>query len=302
MNRIVAKRRRQAMLALSALASAMLGCQQSSDSAIVANLAAAEKIRTALVGDGGAGGGEAASTGTGWATLKGRFTFDGAPPTMPPYNVDKDQATCAPDGNAPLQQFLVVDPSSKGIANVAIFVRKASRVHESAEPRTEPVVFDQRHCVFLTHLLGVTTGQPIEIKNSDDVGHNTNISGQNSFNQTIAIGATTPFTAKREESVPVSVRCSIHPWMLAYMLPRENGYFAISGPDGSFELPNLPAGEKLEFQVWHEHASGGKGALFVNTPEGKKYNWSDKGRFVITLEENETRDLPVVVPASAFGG
>ena len=90
--------------------------------------------------------------------------------------------------------------------------------------------------------------------------------------------------------------------MLAYLFTRENGYFAVTAPDGSFEIPNLPAGEKLEIQVWHEHASGGKGALFVSTPQGKELNWTDKGRFVITLEEDETRELPIVVPASAFGG
>lgn len=284
------------------MALSVVGCSRGSEDPIVANLTAAEKIRTALVGEGGGAGAEAAATGTGWATLKGKFTFDGTPPTMPPYAVNKDQATCAPGGQAPLQQFLVVDSGNKGIANVAVFARKVSRVHEGSGPRTDSVLFDQKVCVFLTHMLGVTTGQTIDIRNSDDVGHNTNISGQNGFNQTIASGATTPFPVKKEEAAPVAVRCSIHPWMISYLLPRSNAYFAITAPDGSFEIPNLPAGEKLEIQVWHEHAAGGNGALFVDTPEGKKLNWSNKGRFIVTLEEDEVRDLPIVVPATAFGG
>jgi hypothetical protein len=301
MNRFVAYRSFHAWgLAVAALS--VIGCSRASEDPIYANLTAAEKIRVVLAGDAAAADGEEAATGTGWATLKGKFTFDGTPPVMPPYAVNKDQATCAPGGQAPLQQFLLVDSGSKGIANVAIFARKVSRVHEGSGPRTEPVVFDQKECVFLTHLLGVTTGQPIDIKNSDNVGHNTAISGQNGFNQTIASGATTPFAAKKEESAPVPVRCSIHPWMISYMLPRANAYFAITGPDGSFEIPNLPAGEKLEIQVWHESAAGGNGALFVDTPQGKELNWSNKGRFIVTLEEGNTLDLPIVVPASAFGG
>jgi hypothetical protein len=301
MNRFVAHRSFRAWgLAIAALS--VVGCSRASEEPIVANLTAAEKIRTALVGEGAAGADEAAATGTGWATLKGKFTFDGTPPTMPPYAVNKDQATCAPGGQAPLQQFLLVDSGNKGIANIAVFARKVSRVHEGAGPRTETALLDQKECVFLTHMLGVTTGQPIDIKNSDNVGHNTNISGQNGFNQTIASGASTPFVAKKEESVPVPVRCSIHPWMISYLLPRNNAYFAVTGPDGSFEIPNLPAGEKLEIQVWHEHAAGGNGALFVDTPETKELNWSNKGRFIVTLEEDEVRDLPIVVPASAFGG
>lgn len=301
MNRFVAHRSFR-VWGLAALALSAVGCSRGSEDPIVANLTAAEKIRTALVGEGGEAGAEAAATGTGWATLKGKFTFDGTPPTMPPYAVNKDQATCAPGGQAPLQQFLVVDSGNKGIANVAVFARKVSRVHEGSGPRTDSVLFDQKVCVFLTHMLGVTTGQTIDIRNSDDVGHNTNISGQNGFNQTIASGATTPFPVKKEEAVPVPVRCSIHPWMISYLLPRSNAYFAVTAPDGSFEIPNLPAGEKLEIQVWHEHASGGNGALFVDTPEGKKLNWSNKGRFIVTLEEDEVRDLPIVVPATAFGG
>jgi hypothetical protein len=298
---LISADRLSAALALAVVALSAVGCSRSSDEPVYANLAAAEKIRVALGGEAGAVE-EVAATGTGWATLKGKFTFDGDPPTMPPYGVNKDQATCAPGGQAPLQQYLLVDPASKGIANVVVFARKASRVHEGSGPKTDSILFDQKVCLFLTHVQGMTTGQTLDIKNSDNVGHNTNISGQNGFNQTIASGATTPFLVKKEEAAPVPVRCSIHPWMLAYLLPRSNSYFAVTAEDGSFEIPNLPAGEKLEIQVWHENAAGGNGALFVNTPEGKKLNWSNKGRFIVTLEENEERDLPIVVPASAFGG
>ena len=57
--------------------------------------------------------------------------------------------------------------------------------------------------------------------------------------------------------------------MSAYLLPRKNGYFAVTAADGSFEIPNVPAGEKLEFQVWHESAAGAGGGLVVTTPEAK---------------------------------
>ena len=134
-------------------------------------------------------GAAAAATGTGWATIKGQFVFDGTPPKMPPYAVTKDQATCAPGGKAPLQETLVVDSGTGGIKNVAVFLRDASRVHESAQPKSGDVVFDQKSCLFLTHVIGATVGQTLDIKNSDDVGHNTNIVGKkNTFNQTIPAG------------------------------------------------------------------------------------------------------------------
>ncbi len=47
------------------------------------------------------------------------------------------------------------------------------------------------------------------------------------------------------------VVCNIHPWMRAWLLPRDNPYAAVSGTDGSFVLAKLPVGE-WEFQAWHE--------------------------------------------------
>jgi hypothetical protein len=90
--------------------------------------------------------------------------------------------------------------------------------------------------------------------------------------------------------------------MVAYMLPRKNGYFAITGPDGSFEIANLPAGEDVEIQVWHERGAGAKGVLIVDTDAAKELKWSKKGRFKVKLEEGETREIKIVVPASAFSG
>ena len=44
--------------------------------------------------------------------------------------------------------------------------------------------------------------------------------------------------------------------MIGYLLPRKNGYFAMTDADGKFEIANVPAGEPLEFQVWHESGAG----------------------------------------------
>ena len=65
-----------------------------------------------------------------------------------------------------------------------------------------------------------------------------------------------PFLRQGETGLPVSVTCNIHPWMKAYAVFREDGYVAVSSGDGTFEIPDLPAGEPLEFQVWHERATG----------------------------------------------
>lgn len=292
-----------AALVLALSLAAASGCQRSADSGKVANLAVASNIRKSLVGEGAASGeAAAAATGTGWATLKGRFLYEGDPPKMPPYPVNKDEAVCAPGNKPPAQETLVVDAASKGIANIFVYPRKVSRINDAAAPKTDPFVFDQKTCKFLTHAFAVSVGQPVEIHNGDLASHNTSVSGQNVFNQMVPSGGKTPYAAKKEEATPVAVSCSVHPWMRAYMLPRKDAYFAVTKPDGSFEIANLPAGEVLEFQAWHESAAGGKGGLFIQNDAAKELKWDKKGRFKIKLEPDETRELNVTVPAAAFGG
>jgi hypothetical protein len=293
------KLRRLSFVALAACCALPLGCNRPVDLGAVADSDQATKIRDALLGEGGGEASAAAPVGTGWATLKGVFTYDGGKPSLPTYNATKDMEICAPGGQPRAQEYLVVDEGSKGIANIVVFARDVSRVHESAEPSKDAIVFDQKDCVFLTHVVGVPVGAELQIKNSDPVGHNTKIDGT-SFNQMIPSNGTMLYTPQKEQAMPLAVHCSVHPWMLAYMLPRENRYFAVTKPDGTFEIPNLPAGEELEIQVWHEHAAGAQGALVVDTEAAKQLKWSKKGRIKIKLEENETREIQIVVPPAAF--
>jgi hypothetical protein len=88
--------------------------------------------------------------------------------------------------------------------------------------------------------------------------------------------------------------------MKAYAVFRKDGYVAVTAADGSFAIPDLPAGEPLEFQVWHERSTGPNGAVGIDKPELK---WTPKGRFQITLQPDEVKDLgTLVVPAAALGG
>jgi len=287
-------------IVLASLGVALVGCGSRVDLGPVADADAAAAIRKSLeAGQGAAVESVAASTGTGWATVKGQFVFDGDPPAMQPYNVTKEHEICTIDGKAPPQETLVVSPSSKGIKNVVVFLRDASRVNESASPKTDPVEFDQKHCVFLSHVAGIDVGQPLDIKNSDPTGHNTNILGSG-FNQLIAAGAAIPFKATKETAVPAKVTCSIHPWMTAYLLVRKNGYFAITDEDGKFEIANVPAGEPLEFQVWHESGAAPGQGLVGTSADAPDVKWSPRGRISMKLEPDSTKELKVTVPAKAF--
>ncbi len=287
------------MVALSAIVTT--GCSDGRLAQPVADAAAAERLRGVLAdasSAGAAGDGAAAPVGTGWGTLKGRFTFAGTPADPKALVVDKDTEVCTKDGVKLYDRSLVVDPSSKGLANVVVFVRKASRVKE-ATPSPEALVFDQKQCEFITPVFAARVGQAIDVHNSDPVGHNTNIAGT-SFNQLIPAGQGTLFKPDAETGMPTMVTCNIHPWMKSYVVFRKDGYVAVSGADGTFSIPDLPAGEVLEFQVWHERSTGPNGALGLTNPELK---WTPKGRFQVKLDPDQVKDIGTLeVPASALGG
>lgn len=280
-----------AALALSCLLLGAAGCEVSEIPEPVANVEAALALR-AGGGDGSGGGeGPAQPTGTGWGSLKGVFKLTGGAPATPPLSTGgKDLQVCG--AQAPNETVVV--GSGGGLANVVIYARKVSRVHESVQqPPAEPAVFDQKKCVFLSHVLGVRVGQPVEILNSDPIGHNTNISpmGNPSSNTLLGGGDQSTYTFARPIVAPTEVTCNIHPWMKAYIMARDDPYFAITADDGSFEIANLPAGEQIEFQVWHERSPNGLEA---------KGDWA-RGRFTVTVPQDGVQDLGAIeVPASAL--
>ena len=140
--------------------------------------------------------------------------------------------------------------------------------------------------------------QSLEVKNSDSVSHNTQIQAKRgrSINENIPPGSSIKYTPGKEEKEPISVSCAVHPWMKAYLLPRENGYFATTQQDGTFEIANLPAGIDLSVQAWQEKLGKNFDGIKVN---GAPATWK-RGRIALNLKPDETLNLDVEIPAAVL--
>jgi len=231
-----------------------------------------------------------------WGTLKGRFVLGGDPAAAAALKVDKDVEVC---GKHKLVSEEVVVGADKGVANVVVFVRdkkvKVKPELEAAAKAVKPVL-DNSNCRFEPHVLFVQAGQEVEIKNSDTVGHNSNIATVKNAPSNNLIPAGGKVTAKfaAEEAVPAQVTCNIHPWMKAWLVVRDNPYAAVSKADGSFEIADLPA-EELELQFWHEKA----GYIGEMTIGGKK-EAVKKGRMKRKIKAGDNDLGEVVLDAGLF--
>lgn len=298
--------RSQTLVCLVVGLAAVAGCSRKLPRQVQANPKMAAAFRAEFVKasgstESGAADAQPTAQPVGWGTLRGTFKLAGGTPSRKTLKVDKDTSVCLANGQLFAEDLVV--GSDGGIRDVLIFVSQKLGndepwTHASAKlGKTDEVLFDQKFCTFTTHVLALQSTQPIRLTNSDSVGHNANLSANANprFDQTIAGGASAAYQPTAEERQPFPVSCAIHPWMKAWIITRNNSYFAVSKADGTFEIPNLPAGVDLEFRIWQEQLSFVKKAK-VN---GQTANWSS-GKFKQQVPADGATELNVEFEASQF--
>ncbi|MFM8251271.1 MAG: hypothetical protein ACKOBW_06725 [Planctomycetota bacterium] len=215
-----------------------------------------------------------------WGDLTLQFTLDGAAPAAKPLSITKDTEVCSKNKAALVDEKITVNKANGGIANVFVYLRPAADAKVAIHPDFEElakkaVELDNKGCRFEPHAAVLWTKQELSIKNSDAVGHNTKIDTLNNpaVNPILPANGQLKQKFTKEERLPSTVSCSIHPWMTARVLVRDNPYAAVSDADGKVTIKNLPTG-KWDFQIWHEGAGF---VAEVKDGKGKAVKWS-KGR------------------------
>lgn len=203
------------------------------------------------------------------ATIAGKITLDGALPANQPIRMNADpECVKANAGQKPTQETFVGEGDSLG--NVFVYVQ--SGLSGSFPAPTNAVVLDQKGCRYVPHVFGVQVGQPIEILNSDPTLHNIHAIPKTNaeFNMGQPVQGMKnnyTFTAK-EADVVVPFKCDVHGWMNAYAGVLDHPYFAVTKPDGSFSIPNLPPGT-YTLAAWHERLGKQEQSITVAAKESK---------------------------------
>jgi len=204
--------------------------------------------------------------------IEGTVTYEGDPPAVKEIeaikaNADRDKCM---KGNIQDPTW-VVDPSSKGVANVVVWVQAPKGSYfKKPEKMTWPeaVTVDQPFCAFVPHVVVLypqyydgkqlaATGQTLTVLNTADMAHNIKMGGSSDKNPTQ--GGTLPaatgrqdFGAIQVDSRELSLNCDIHKWMSGYALTFDHPYAIVTDAKGKFVIENVPAGVELLFRGWHE--------------------------------------------------
>ncbi len=183
------------------------------------------------------------------AGVTGTIKLDGAVPPVTAIKMSADPI-CARQNKDPKSDSLVV-AADGAIANVLVYVKDGLTGNFPA-PAT-PVVLNQTGCQYTPHVFGVQVGQPLQIVNSDPTLHNVHAmpNANQEFNTGQPIqGMKFDHTFSARE-VMVPFKCDVHGWMNAHAAVLDHPFFAVSGPDGKFELKGLPPG-KYTLEAVHE--------------------------------------------------
>jgi plastocyanin len=171
------------------------------------------------------------------ATVTGTVKYDGSAPK--PGKIDMSQdAACKGDNTA---ETLVVDGGK--VANVFVYVKDGLGDRSFDVPK-DSVTIDQKGCQYHPHVLGVMTGQNVEIKNDDQTTHNIHPTPKDNreWNESQPPSAAPIQKSFAREEVMLPVKCNQHPWMKMYVNVMKNPFYAVTDKDGKYEIKGLPPG------------------------------------------------------------
>jgi plastocyanin len=172
------------------------------------------------------------------ASVSGTVTLTGAAPKGQKIDMSQD-AACKGNNTA---ETIVADGGK--LANVFVYVKEGLGDRSFDVPKVS-VAIDQKGCQYHPHVLGVMTGQTIEIRNDDDTTHNIHPTPKDNreWNESQPPKAAPLEKNFAREEIMLPVKCNQHPWMKMYVNVVKTPFYAVTGAEGKYEIKGLPPGD-----------------------------------------------------------
>ncbi len=179
--------------------------------------------------------------------VSGMILFEGTPPknkklTMPSGCGSKNGEEITSD------EVLTHEGS---LQNVLVTITNAP-ASNLAVPQEE-VILDQKGCKYHPRMVAARVGQKVTFVNSDSIFHNvkavTNVNQK--FNLAMPKKDQRVTKVFNKPEIFLQAKCSVHPWMGAYIAIMDHPFYAITSKTGQFAIPPLPPGT-YTIEAWHE--------------------------------------------------
>ena len=175
-------------------------------------------------------------------TIQGAIQFTREVPPSVNYKTKKFKRICGPEVE---NESLIVNIGQ--LKNVVLTL--SGKKLKAGTP--QEYVLDQKKCRYNPHVLAIPKDSEIKILASDRTNHNIHTYSFDNDPINVMMTPGQDYVYQFEEPELVKVECDLHKWMSAWILVADNPYFAISGKDGAFTIPEVPPG-KYKLTAWHE--------------------------------------------------
>lgn len=181
--------------------------------------------------------------------LKGSVNFEGNVPAGKKLSLP---AGCVKPGHGDVYSNEVIVNNGK-LQNVLVRVTKGYENLTFTDTPTEEVELDQQGCMYTPRVTAARVGQKVTFINSDAVFHNVrSVTTQNQrFNVAMPKKDQRITKIFTKPELFLQAKCSVHPWMGAYVAVMDHPFYSVTNAKGEFKIPALPVGT-YTLEAWHE--------------------------------------------------
>lgn len=167
----------------------------------------------------------------------------------------------------PVKEDLLADAEG-GLKWAFVYVKKGLEGKTFPVP-SQPVLLDQKGCIYHPRVFGIMVGQTLNVRNSDDMLHNVHgLPFKNrEFNFAQVKDQVNPVKFTQPED-KVFIKCDIHNWMRAYAGVVDHPFHAVTDASGKFSIKGLPPG-KYTLGIWQERCLAAEVEVEVKAGETK---------------------------------